>query len=187
MRAAVVGAILGAVVFPAAAEQGEVTGAFGFEFGQVVDFAGLQPLGTEEEGGLKYTVVPDKPYEPLTEYVVSLTPASHRVYRITARGTFSSMKRCREELVQLEQALGRKYVKTSGRMAYGFGETPEITFGRSARRIRGVCIGALLNKTLTLTYVDDDLAQAARREIGPADGAAASQDGGGSSRDESGL
>jgi hypothetical protein len=184
-----VGVILGAAVLPAtAAEQGEATGAFGFEFGQVVDTAGLSALGADEEGGVKYTVIPDKPYAPLTEYEVSLTPASHRVYRITARGSFSSMKRCREELVQLERALGRKYVKTSGRMNYGFGETPEITFGRSARRIRGVCTGAVLNKTLTLTYVDADLAQAARGEVNPAGGpAAASRDGGAPSRDESGL
>ena len=136
---------------------------------------------------MKYTVIPDKPYAPLTEYVVSLTPASHRVYRITARGSFSSMKRCREELVQLEQALGRKYVKTSGRMNYGFGETPEITFGRSARRIRGVCTGAILNKTLTLSYVDADLAQAARDEVNPSGGSAAPRDGSAPPRDESGL
>lgn len=184
MRTVVAGLVLAWCVLPAAAEQVEVTGAFGYEFGQRVETAELKPLGLEEKGGVRYGFIPANPYAPLTDYELGLTPHSLRVFRITARGTFSSMERCREELVRLEQALERKYVKTSGRIASKFGERPEIAFGRSARKIHGVCTGAVLRKTLTLTYVDEDLQQAAREEAGPAGGDAGAGDPG---RDESGL
>jgi hypothetical protein len=98
------------------------------------------------------------------------------------------MERCREELVQLEKALERKYVKTSGRIKKDFGEIAEIRFGTSARTIRGVCTGAILKKTLTLTYTDEDLLQAAQDEAAAAEGdAAQGAETGGMGRDESGL
>jgi hypothetical protein len=188
MRTVVAGVVLVLCALPASAEQAEVAGAFGFEFGQAVETAELKPLGIEAKGGVRYGFIPANPYAPLTEYELVLTPRSLRVFRITARGTFSSMQRCREELVRLEQALERKYVKTSGKIAMAFGEQPEIAFGRSARKIYGVCTGAILKKTLTLTYTDEDLVQAARDEGGPAGGdARQAMEAGGAGRDESGL
>jgi hypothetical protein len=187
MRAAA-GIALAACVTTSAAEHAEVMGAFGFEFGQAVDAAGLHPLGIEPKGGVRYGFIPENPYVSLTEYELMLTPRSLRVYRITARGTFKSMERCREELVQLEKALERKYVKTSGRIKKDFGEIAEIRFGTSARTIRGVCTGAILKKTLTLTYTDEDLLQAAQDEAAAAEGdAAQGAETGGMGRDESGL
>lgn len=169
---------------PLAAEQGEVTGAFGFEFGQVIDPAGLKALDGDEDGGQSYAVTPDNAYGPLDEYAITLTPAGHRVYRITARGSFSSMQRCRDELVKLERALERKYAKTSGSKSFGFDDIPVITFGQSPRKIRGKCTGRILHKTLTLSYIDEDLEQAARDEANPA--GIPAQDAG-APRDESGL
>lgn len=187
-RTTLAGIALAAWALPAAADQAEVTGAFGFEFGQVVDPAQLKPLGIEPKGGLRYGFIPANPYVSLTEYELTLTPRSQRVYRITAQGTFKSMERCREELTQLEKALERKYVKTSGRITKDFGERPEIKFGRSARKINGTCIGAILRKTLTLTYIDEELMQTARDEAAAAEGEAAQgAEAGGTGRDESGL
>lgn len=180
----VVAVLFGLCAGPLAAEQGEVTGAFGFEFGQVIDPAGLKALDGDEDGGLSYAVTPDNAYGPLDEYAIMLTPASHRVYRITARGSFSSMQRCRDELVELERALERKYVKTSGSKSFGFDDIPVITFGQSPRKIRGKCTGRILHKTLTLSYIDEDLEQAARDEANPA--GIPAQDAG-APRDESGL
>ncbi|MGE0372277.1 MAG: hypothetical protein AB7Q01_10365 [Gammaproteobacteria bacterium] len=176
--------LLGLCAGPLAAEQGEVTGAFGFEFGQVVDPSGLKALDGDEDGGLSYAVTPDNAYGPLDEYAVTLTPASHRVYRITARGSFSSMQRCRDELVELERALERKYAKTSGSKSFGFDDVPVITFGQTPRKIRGKCTGRIMHKTLTLSYIDEDLALAARDEANPAGAAARDA---GAPRDESGL
>lgn len=176
--------IVGAAVV--AAEPGEVTGAFGFEFGQVIDPAGLKALDDDEEGGPSYAVVPENPYGPLTEYAVAITPSTHRVYRVTARGGFSSMQRCRDELVLLERALERKYVKTGGSKAFGFNSHPVITFGQSPRKIRGKCTGKILDKTLTLNYFDEDLARAARAEANPTGGGAAAPNEG-EARDEAGL
>lgn len=190
MRAAVAGVVLVLCALPVAAEQADATGAFGYEFGQTVDTAELKPLGIEAKegkGGVVYSFIPANPYAPLTEYELGLTPQSFRVYRITARGTFTSMNRCREELVRLEQALERKYVKTSGKIATAFGERPEIAFGRSARKISGVCVGAVLKKTLTLSYTDEDLMRQAQEEAGPAGGDARPAAGGGAGRDETGL
>ncbi|MBK8162550.1 MAG: hypothetical protein IPK65_05210 [Gammaproteobacteria bacterium] len=180
----VVAVLFGLCAGPLAAEQGEVTGAFGFEFGQVIDPAGLKALDGDEDAGLSYAVTPDNAYGPLDEYAITLTPAGHRVYRITARGSFSSMQRCRDELVKLERALERKYVKTSGSKSFGFDDIPVITFGQSPRKIRGKCTGRILHKTLTLSYIDEDLEQAARDEANPA--GIPAQDAG-APRDESGL
>ncbi len=185
-RMLVAGFLLGLCAAPLAEEQGEVTGAFGFELGQEVDPAGLKALDNDEDGGPTYAVVPDNPYGPLTDYAVALTPATHRVYRIIARGSFTSMQRCQEELVNLEKALERKYAKISGSKAFGFNDSPLITFGQSPRKIRGKCTGTILRKTLTLSYFDEDLAQAARAEANPAGDGASARDKD-APRDESGL
>lgn len=185
-RTWVAGFLLGLCAVPLAAEQAEVTGAFGFELGQEIDPAGLKALEDDEDGGPSYAVAPDNPYGPLTDYAVALTPATHRVYRIIARGSFTSMQRCREELVKLEQALERKYAKNSGSKAFGFNNSPLISFGQAPRKIRGKCTGTILRKTLTLSYFDEDLAQAARAEANPAGGGASVRDKD-APRDESGL
>jgi hypothetical protein len=188
MKTLVAGAVLALGALPAAAEQAEVTGAFGFEFGQVAETAGLNPLGIEPKGGLKYGFIPDNPYVSLTEYELTLTPRGLQVYRITARGTFKSMERCREELIQLDKALERKYVKTSGRIAKSSSEKPEIKYGTSARKIYGACTGTILKKTLTLSYTDEDLMQVARDEAAAVEGEAGpGAEAGGAGRDESGL
>ena len=96
------------------------------------------------------------------------------------------MQRCQEELVKLEKALERKYAKTSGSNAFGFSDSPLITFGQSSRKIRGKCTGTILRKTLTLSYFDEDLAQAARAEAYPAGDGASARDKD-APRDESGL
>lgn len=187
IKALAAGAALAVCAVPAPAEQGEVTGAFGYEFGQTVDPSALKQLGIEEKGGVRYSFIPANPYAPLTEYELGLTPHSLRIYRVTARGTFTSMQRCREELVRLEQALERKYVKTSGKVTTTFGERPVIAFGLTARKIAGDCTGAVLKKTLTLSYIDEDLRREAREEAGAAaaDGSGAAT--GAADRDESGL
>lgn len=165
----------------------DATGAFGFEFGQVFDTAQHEPLGEDLEGGVKYAIRPDNPYGLLTEYTVTVTPRSHRVYRITAQGTFSSMKGCRAELARLEQVLERKYVKTSGRTATKFGDTPEIKFGRAERKVHGKCAGKIMQKRLTLTYVDETFARIARDESRSAAEAGLPSGTGSGGRDESGL
>lgn len=185
-RTWVAGFLLGLCAVPMAAEQGEVTGAFGFEFGQEIAPADLKALEDDEDGGPTYAVVPENPYGPLTEYAVAITPSTHRVYRISARGTFGSMQRCQEELVKLEKALERKYAKTSGSRAFGFKDSPLITFGQSPRKIRGNCTGTILHKTLTLSYFDEDLVREARAEANPAGGGVSARDKD-APRDESGL
>lgn len=186
MKTVVAGILLALSAAAPAAEQGEVTGAFGFEFGQVIDPAGLKALDDDEDGGPGYTVVPENPYGPLTDYAIAITPSTHRVYRITARGSFGSMQRCRDELVLMERALERKYAKTSGSKAFGFSSHPVITFGQSPRKIRGKCTGRIMDKTLTLEYFDEDLARTARDEANPGSGEMALP-GAGDARDESGL
>ncbi|MCC6208233.1 MAG: hypothetical protein IT488_08775 [Gammaproteobacteria bacterium] len=184
--AIVAGWLLGLCALSLAAEQGDVTGAFGFELGQVIDPAGLKALDDDEDGGPAYAITTDSPYGPLTDYAVAITPATHRVYRIAASGDFRSMQRCREELVKLEAALERKYAKISGSKAFGFDDSPMISFGKSPRKIHGKCTGRIMHKTLTLSYFDEALAQEARAEANPAGGGAAAQDKD-APRDESGL
>lgn len=146
-----------------AAGQAEVEGAFGLEFGQVLDIAG-RPDAEVDDGGLRFPHHPEHPYDPLSDYTVTITPESRRVYMIRAVGHFSSLRRCREELITLEEVLEKKYVKTSGKISEHFGDMPEIRFGVSPRKIYGHCEGGILNKRLVLTYIDEALAEAARRE-----------------------
>lgn len=146
-----------------AAGQAEVEGAFGLEFGQVLDIAG-RPEAEVDDGGLRFPHHPENPYDPLSEYTVTVTPESRRVYMIRAVGHFSSLRRCREELITLAGILEKKYVKTSGKISERFGDMPEIRFGETSRKIYGHCEGGILNKRLVLTYIDESLAAAARRE-----------------------
>lgn len=141
-----------------------VEGAFGLEFGQVLDITGRPAPEVDDDGGLRFALRPEHPYGPLSEYTVTVTPESHKVYMIQGIGHFSSMRRCREELITLEGVLEKKYVKTSGEVSERFGDIPEIRFGKTSGKIYGFCGGGILNKRLVLSYIDQSLVDEARRE-----------------------
>lgn len=157
-------AVLMLLASPVEAARGEVEGAFGLEFGQVLDVTGRPAPEVDDDGGLRFVHRPEHPYGPLSEYTVTVTPESHKVYMIQAVGHFSSMRRCREELITLEGVLEKRYVKTSDEVSERFGDIPEIRFGETSRKIYGFCGGGILDKRLVLSYVDKSLAEEARRE-----------------------
>lgn len=166
---------------PAAAGSGEIEGAFGLRFGQVLDMSGHPEPDVVATGGLRVAYRPENPYAPLSDYTVTVTPETHRVYEVRGLGQFKSMRRCREELVTLEGVLEKKYVKTSDKVSERFGDIPEIRFGESSRKIHGQCVGGILNKRLVLIYIDEALSEEARREARRAAAGARGQ------RDTSGL
>lgn len=156
--------ILLGVLVVSSATASEISGAFGFEFGAEVDLNKYQQLGIDAPYGLEYSFIPENPFAPLTHYSLFVTPKSHRVYKVTAIGKFTSDKACRRVLAGLEEALEKKYDKTSTKIPEDFGSIPKISFGTSSRSIEGNCSGFLFSKRLNLVYVDNELRTLAAQE-----------------------
>jgi hypothetical protein len=149
---------------PLYAEEGAIAGAFGLKFGERLDVEKLEKLEASAYGD-GYAISPEKPYKPLHEYVAFVTLHSNKVFKIVGKGKFKSMKACREELLLLEDALSKKYIKTSGKVSDKFGDIPKIAFGKTERRITGMCVGGFFGKELVLTYLDRELEKQGKAEI----------------------
>ena len=93
--------ILGTVHSAEAEEQ--ITGAFGIKLGQI-----YPPENCISEGGVcKFE--PEKKVRAFTDYQVSGTTISHKVYNITASGDMKSLTDCIEEQSLIMAALEKKY------------------------------------------------------------------------------
>jgi len=172
-------------VFPVSAS--EITGAFGFVFGDKVDTRKYKQQGLDNAYGLKYAFIPENPFKPLDSYTMYVTPETHRVYQISASATFTSDKACLRVLVELEQALEKKYDKTSKKIHKDFGSLPEISFGKSSRTIEANCSGFLFSKKLKLVYLDKQLREQGGKEYRQAHESGNASGRQGNEQDTSGL
>ena len=93
--------LFGAVYSVEAEEQ--ITGAFGIKLGQIY------PLESCNPGGGTCKFEPEKKVRVFTDYRVSRTISSHKVYNISASGDMNSLTDCVDEQDMIMAALEKKY------------------------------------------------------------------------------
>ncbi len=180
MRTAVLFFVLLAFPILLFAGDEKIEGGFGIILGEQAskeDLPGAMDLEELDSNGDEtvYQFIPEHPYQPLTEYSVSVTPYSKKVYQIQATGLFKKKVKCVKELGKLEKILSEKYGDKNIDSSLRFTKLNRINYGKGARRIYAGCMGYFNNHTLKLTYVDQDLRKAgmnekpAKVELGTAD------------------
>lgn len=149
---------------PAVSGNRTIEGAFGIHFSDPIDVTGLEKLRADKNGGLRYRFKPAKPYGPLSDYSVFVTPSTLRVYQVTAIGHYGSMVDCKTELARLEKILSDKYPQTMSKIKGRFGDIPKIAYGVAGRVIEATCEGVFNRRELIVTYMDESLKDEAARE-----------------------
>jgi hypothetical protein len=131
-----------------------IDGAFGKKLGDLVDVGGEKLVRGPE--GLQYAVVfvPTEGYPGLSTFAVSITPYSHKIFRVEASGT-------------LPTAAAVENLRRTLELKYG----PFVRFEDSATAARWKfadgersIVLTVADRLVRLFYTDDSLAAAARIE-----------------------
>ena len=142
-----------------AQEYAPITGAFGFELGQVVDEAALDYSQKTEPGPLgivSYRLVPPKPSRFFSTYDLAVASDTMHVVLITAMSdSYQSKTNLKEDLNELMGVLEDKYGP--------FKEHPELVGYRLECEGKSIDANIILNR-LTITYRDDEAYQARKEE-----------------------
>lgn len=102
--------ILAALLLCAVSVQAQViSGAFGVNLGSPFDPAKAVAVEDLTDVEKMYQFAPASPYPGLTDYFVLITPTSHQVYAIIARGAYKDSDQSKKELPALMEAIKRKY------------------------------------------------------------------------------
>ena len=91
------------------ASEEQVTGAFGFKFGETYDEKKALKVEKTEQGEVFYVVSPLKPFKSFDAYVLAMTPVTKLIYAISATGLFENIRSCKQERSLIIDLLKKKY------------------------------------------------------------------------------
>ena len=91
------------------AQEPTISGAFGMNLGGQFDPAKALEVVELDDTENMYKFPPVSSYPGITDYFVLVTPTSHQVYAIIARGTYKDKDQAQKEFPVLIEAVKRKY------------------------------------------------------------------------------
>lgn len=100
---------LAALLFIPMHAHAQIVGGFGLKLGDVVDVKSdtLQPI--DWSGGTVFKIKPPRPLTGFDEYLVYITPLTHKIYQVKAFRHFRSAKGAEIEYDALKKVLMSKY------------------------------------------------------------------------------
>ena len=156
----ILASVLLASVSTSLSAEEKITGAFGVKFGQILDSQSIE--GTYERfGDDKYTYIfyPDKKFRSFSNYFISITPKTRKIYGVGAIGDMDDDSTCEKEQALIMAIIKKKY--------RGEIEKHELfsqqTIVQDNRGIATICRG-LSNVNLVITYMDTKLSELAENE-----------------------
>ena len=147
------------------AQQPQITGAFGFKFGDVFDpskaIKEVKLLG----GSTAYEVRPTEPYRACSVYVVQITPKTHLIHSIVGKGWLANFQEALKELQLVMELLRQKYGESEYNPSLTVLNLPGM-FTIGSRRVYIIIndeeSGASLE--FIINYTDLDLSEQADKE-----------------------
>lgn len=153
-----VGAMLLLIAAAVCAGDG-IGGDFGFRLGDSYETGDALRRDVGEDGSVSYLARELFKHGFFEEVYVEITPVTHRIYRITARGPALVPEQC-----AAQQQRMRKHLEASHAGAGYYALDDGDMFYSGPRLATLECVGEERSVVMTLDYLDEDLEAMAARE-----------------------
>lgn len=141
----------------------DIKGAFGFEFGEIVDTSKLK-IAQPNVGDPRtyYKVTPRIPVQFFSKYTISATPESKQLMAVIAEGDGQPVATCIEQQKAILQLLFTKYISENRKLEPEDLEIPMVA--KDGKKIIINCVGTPQSARLKVRYFDDALSELAMKE-----------------------
>ena len=145
------------------AQPPQITGAFGFKFGEKFDTS-KAVKEVKLAGGPAYEIEPINPHRSCSVYRVRITPKTHLIYTIFGEGLFTDVEDAVKEALLVLELLERKYGKNEYIVDYKSFNVFRHTFAIGSQRVYIFIDEEESGYELRIIYTDNNLSNQAYKE-----------------------
>lgn len=159
------GLCVGGFLFPSTVMAAEITGAFGYAFGESLT---EKDIITRRQGMGPHDIIPKKKAGTVKTVQAYVAPGTHSIFALDGINSFTTMEQCTKMVTMITFFLGKKYADSVDRKE-NIGDGLEkvgvkFTDSKQGRVVMVSCTDSPTEARLTVRYGDISLTEEALKE-----------------------